>query len=128
MPGPESVSLSGNNDIDALLTGYKWDATSLTFSFPENGIWYVEEQFFDLASAEQLAVFAATALILGPVAAITEHAVSVAVVGVVALNGFQEFIDARKISVRVALDQFASVSSLSFRRQYSFPLITFEGE
>ncbi len=107
MPGPESVSLFGIYDIDALLTGYRWDTNSLTFSFPENGIWYVEEQFFDLASAEQLAVFAATALILGPVAAITEHAVSVAVVAIVALNGFQEFDDARKILTRGALDQFA---------------------
>ena len=128
MPGPESVSLSGNSDIDALLTGYRWDTNSLTFSFPENGIWYVEEQFFDIAGVGHLAVFGATAFLFGPIAAITEHAVSVAVVGVVALNGFQEFNDARKISARVALDQFASVSSLGFRRQYSFPLITFEGE
>jgi hypothetical protein len=39
MPGPQSVSLSGNVDINALLTGYRWDTSNLTYSFPDSGWW-----------------------------------------------------------------------------------------
>src|SRR4028119_153821 len=114
MAGPESISLSGNTDIDALLTEWKWDTNSLSFSFPGSGLWYVEDQFFDIATPAQLAEFAAIAFFLGPVAAITEVALSVAAVGIVALNGFEEFKEAQKEAARAALGQFSSVSGLTF--------------
>jgi Ca2+-binding RTX toxin-like protein len=114
MAGPESIPLSGNTDIDALLTGSKWDTNNLTFSFPSNGIWYVEDQFFDIATPAQLAEFAALSLILGPVAALTEVAVSTAAVAIVAMNGFQEFNAAQKDAARAALGQFSAVSGLTF--------------
>ena len=44
MAGTDTVASTGNIGIDALLTGYKWDTTSLTFSFPDSGWWYVLEQ------------------------------------------------------------------------------------
>ena len=44
MAGTETVGSAGNVEIDALLTGFRWDTTSLTYSFPESGWWYVLEQ------------------------------------------------------------------------------------
>lgn len=113
MAGPQHIDLSGNNDIDALLTEYRWDTDSLTFSFPDSGFWYVEEQFFDIATPEQLAEFAALTLLIGPVAAITEHFLSVLTVGIVSLNGFEEFNSAQKDSARAAVAQFTSVAPVS---------------
>ena len=43
MAGPQAVSLTGDDYIDALLTGYKWDTTNLSYSFPDSGIWYLLE-------------------------------------------------------------------------------------
>ncbi|MCP8941044.1 M10 family metallopeptidase C-terminal domain-containing protein [Alsobacter sp. SYSU M60028] len=113
MAGPESVSLTGNLEIDALLTGYKWDTSSLTYSFPDSGWDYVLEQFFDLATPEQLAEFAALTVLGGPEAAITEHFLSVITVGVVALNGFEEFNDAQKASARFATAQMVAVANVT---------------
>jgi hypothetical protein len=40
MPGVVSATWSGNQDIDGLLIGLKWDTTSLTYSFPTDGSYY----------------------------------------------------------------------------------------
>jgi len=113
MAGPQDVALSGNNDIDALLTGYRWDTNNLTFSFPEDGWPYVIEQFFDIATPEQIAEFLAISFFIGPVAAITEHFLSVVTVGAVSLNGFQEFNAAQKDSARAAVAQFTSIAPIT---------------
>ena len=47
MAGPQAVSLTGDDYIDALLTGYKWDTTNLSYSFPDSGIWYLLESIVD---------------------------------------------------------------------------------
>jgi len=38
--GIVSVPLSNNQDVDGLLSGYKWSATSLTYSFPGSAALY----------------------------------------------------------------------------------------
>jgi len=40
MAGPQEIPLT-STDIDALLTGYRWDTNDLTFSFPDSRWWYV---------------------------------------------------------------------------------------
>lgn len=122
MAGSQSVSVSGNSNIDALLCvdagdssiAYRWDTTSLTFSFPDSGWPYVSEQFFDIANATQLAGFAASLLIpgLGPIGAMLAFADDF-VISSVALNGFEEFTSAAKGSARFAMEQYAGVSGLT---------------
>lgn len=40
-PGPETVSLSGRIEIDALLTGFKWDRNDLNYGFPDSIFQYL---------------------------------------------------------------------------------------
>src|ERR1700722_4844271 len=40
MPSATSIAWSRNPDIDGLLIGTKWSATSLTYSFPVDGSFY----------------------------------------------------------------------------------------
>lgn len=40
MTGITSVSATGDQDIDGLLSGVRWNATNLTFSFPSSGSFY----------------------------------------------------------------------------------------
>ncbi|CAN7314325.1 M10 family metallopeptidase [Bradyrhizobium sp. LjRoot220] len=40
MASVTTVTWTGNQDIDGLLTGYKWAQTSLTYSFPADGSFY----------------------------------------------------------------------------------------
>lgn len=40
MASVTTVTWTGNQDIDGLLTGYRWAQTSLTFSFPADGSYY----------------------------------------------------------------------------------------
>lgn len=40
MASVTTVTWTGNQDIDGLLTGYRWGETSLTFSFPSDGSFY----------------------------------------------------------------------------------------
>jgi serralysin len=67
MASPVSVSDSGNPDIDALLTGYKWNSTDLTFSFPTSASQYSydgePDSFVRLTDALKDAVREALALI-----------------------------------------------------------------
>ena len=113
-PRPKKVPLSGQNQIDALLTGHKWDTNTLTFSFPESGAPYVVDQFFDLANGRELLKFGILSAVLGPaVAALKVLGSDLAVAGI-ALKGFEEFTSAQKEAARFALDQYAAVSLLSF--------------
>lgn len=124
--GSQSVAVSGNPDIDALLTvdadnseiAYKWNVSSLSFSFLDSGWPYVSQQFFDIANATQLAGFAAALLIpgLGPIGAMLAFADDF-IISAVALNGFQEFNAAEKASARFALEQFDSISGLTLSEQ-----------
>lgn len=40
MPATSSVSVSGNADIDGVLSGYKWAVNNITFSFPTSAATY----------------------------------------------------------------------------------------
>ncbi|MGE4150418.1 MAG: M10 family metallopeptidase C-terminal domain-containing protein, partial [Hyphomicrobiaceae bacterium] len=40
MPSSSNVPASGNQDIDGLLSGLKWDTNSLTYSFPDTASFY----------------------------------------------------------------------------------------
>src|SRR5262245_5310900 len=109
MPGPQSVSLTGNDDIDALLTGYKWDANDLTFSFPGSGIWYLLESIVDdldpfdiIDIALEVAANPATSLvnlleelILGPFG-------DTLIVSFFALNDFGEFTASQQAAAEAA--------------------------
>ncbi|MDX2308150.1 MAG: M10 family metallopeptidase [Hyphomicrobium sp.] len=45
---PTVVNLSGNRDIDGILWGYKWDFTTLTYSFPQNVFgWQYSQGIFE---------------------------------------------------------------------------------
>lgn len=122
MAGSQTISVSGIPEIDGLLTvdeddptiAYRWDTTSLTFSFPDSGWPYVSQQFFDIANATQLAGFAASLLIpgVGPIGALLAFADDF-IISAVALNGFQEFTGQAKLSARFAMDQYDGVSGLS---------------
>ncbi len=122
MAGSEEVSLSGDPTIDSLLVveedegqvAWRWDTTSLTYSFPDSGWWYVSQQFFDIANAAQIAGFFASLALpgVGPIGALLAFADDF-IVASVALNGFQEFNDAQKDSARFAMDQYQAVSGLS---------------
>jgi Ca2+-binding RTX toxin-like protein len=120
MADPTTISTSGINAIDALLCvdeddpslAFKWDTNSITFSFPSSGWYYVEDQFFDIATVDQLAEFTFLTLTLGVEAALIEIGVSTLVVAAVALNGFEEFNDAQKASARFAMQQYQAVSGL----------------
>lgn len=124
MAGSESTSVSGILEIDALLTvdqddsniAYRWDTTSLSYSFPESGWPYVSEQFFDIANATQLAGFAASSIFLGPIGALLVFADDF-VISTVALNGFQEFTAEAKASARFAMEQYDAVSGLTLNEQ-----------
>jgi serralysin len=67
MASPVSVSDSGDPDIDALLTGFQWNSTNLTFSFPTSASQYSydgePDSFARLTDALKDAVRAALALI-----------------------------------------------------------------
>src|SRR4051812_43798015 len=39
-PGNVAVDLTGNQDIDGILWGYKWNTTTLTYSFPTSQFAY----------------------------------------------------------------------------------------
>ena len=57
-PGNVQVDLSGNQDIDGILWGYKWDTTTLTFSYPTSadaGHCYDAIQGFQAITDEQAA-------------------------------------------------------------------------
>src|SRR5262245_44099887 len=109
MPGPQSVSLTGNDDIDALLTGYKWDSNDLTFSFPGSGIWYLLESIVDdldpfdiIDIALEVAANPATSLvnlleelILGPFG-------DTLIVSFFALNDFGEFTASQQAAAEAA--------------------------
>lgn len=122
MSAPQAVPNSGNVDIDALLTGYKWDTTTVTYSFPDSGWWYVLEQvideldFLDVIGVLGDWVSDPTAslinllqeAVLGPLG-------DTGIVGAVALNGFQEFNQAQQNAAKFALDNVSAVSGLKFQ-------------
>ena len=115
MADPKSVSRSGNPDIDGLLTGYQWNDTHLSFSFPSSGWPYVTEQLGDLASPVTIAKFIALSSIpfVGQALAL-EAVASVVTVSGLALNGFHKFNPAQQDSARRALRQFEGISNLTF--------------
>ena len=56
MPSTSSVSLTGNNDIDGILSGLKWTSPSITFSFPTSmGQYGYTETGFGAMNATQIA-------------------------------------------------------------------------
>ncbi len=125
MPATTTTQVSGNIAIDALLLvdrgnpnqAWRWDDTSLTYSFPSTGLLYVAQQFFDIGNAVQLAGFAAASA-LGPVG--LSWFLPFAddfVVSSVALNGFQQFNSQQIASARFAIEQFDSVSGLQLAEQ-----------
>ena len=65
MPSTSSVSLTGNLDIDGLLTGVKWTSPNLTFSFPTllSQYGYTVSGFEATNAAQQVAVRAILAMI-----------------------------------------------------------------
>ena len=110
MASTQPVTLSGNTDIDALLTGFKWDTSTLTYSFPDSGWWYVLEQV-----ADELDVFAVLDVLAGWLSDPTGSLINLledevlgpygdtAIVAIVSLNGFDEFNDAQKAAARFAV-------------------------
>lgn len=126
MAESESISVSGIPEIDALLTvdeddptiAYRWDTTSLTYSFPDSGFSYVFQQFFDIANATQLAGFAAAQLLpgVGPLTAILTFLDDI-VISTVALNGFEQFTEQAQNSATFAMEQYAAISGLTLTEQ-----------
>lgn len=56
MPSTSSVSFTGNNDIDGILSGIKWTSPGLTFSFPTSMSQYgYSETGFGAMNATQMA-------------------------------------------------------------------------
>jgi serralysin len=115
MAAPTPVPSSGNREVDGLLTGHRWDDTSLSFSFPGGGLPYVTEQLGDLLSPAALARFLALSAIplVGPTIALGAFG-SVVTLSALAFSGFQQFNPAQRASARLALGQFEDVSTLTF--------------
>ena len=121
MAGPQTVSLSGNTDIDALLTGYRWDTSNLTYSFPDSGWWYVLEQVADeldvvdvvgvladwLSNPTASLINLLQEAVLGPFG-------DTAIIAIVALNGFDEFNAAQQAAAKFGVQNVAAVSLVTF--------------
>jgi Ca2+-binding RTX toxin-like protein len=121
MAGPQAVSLTGDDYIDALLTGYKWDTTNLSYSFPDSGIWYLLESIVDdldpfdiidiaLAIAENPAtslVNLLEELILGPLG-------DTLIVSFFALNDFDEFTASQQAAAEAAHANLEGFTLLNF--------------
>lgn len=120
MAGPQDVSTSNNVDIDALLTLYKWDTTSISFSFPDSGWWYVLEQVFDELSLLDL-VDVVAGFVDDPTGSLINLLIDTllpfgdtAIVGIIALNGFEQFNAAQQDAARFATANFAAVAQVTF--------------
>ena len=121
MAGPQSIALSDNDYIDALLTGYKWDTTNLSYSFPDSGIWYLLESIVDdldpfdiIDVALEIAANPGTSLvnlleelILGPFG-------DSLIVSYFALNDFDEFTASQQAAAEAAHANLEGFTLLNF--------------
>jgi Ca2+-binding RTX toxin-like protein len=123
MAGPLVVSLTSDEEINALLTGYKWDTPNLTYSFPDSGWWYVLEQVADELSPLSV-VEALAAWVTDPVGKVIDTLVDAvlgpfadtAVVALLSLPGFEEFTVAEQAAAKRALDNVMSFTFLNFQK------------
>ena len=121
MAGPQAVSLTGDDYIDALLTGYKWDTTNLSYSFPDSGIWYLLESIVDdldpfdiidialeiIANPDTSLVNLLEELILGPFG-------DSLIVSYFALNDFGEFTASQQAAAEAAHANLEGFTLLNF--------------
>ena len=121
MAGPQAVSLTGDDYIDSLLTGYKWDTTNLSYSFPDSGIWYLLELIVDdldpfdiIDIALEIAANPGTSLvnlleelILGPFG-------DSLIVSFFALNDFGEFTASQQAAAEAAHANLEGFTLLNF--------------
>ena len=121
MAGPQEIPLT-STDIDALLTGYRWDTNDLTFSFPDSRWWYVLDAV--LNELDPLDVVEAFVDWLDdPVGGFID-ALGTAVLGdfdagviaVIALNGFEEFNAAQEATARFGMNSAAALTNLTFSK------------
>ena len=72
MAGSIAVNKSGNQDIDGLLWGYRWDSVNLTYAFPTSSAQYINtgytsvNGFTPLTAAQQNAYAQIIANIANP--------------------------------------------------------------
>src|SRR6185312_15531505 len=121
MAGPQEIPLT-STDIDALLTGYRWDTNDLTFSFPDSRWWYVLDAV--LNELDPLDVVEAFGdWVADPVGGFID-ALGTAVLGdydagvmaVIALNGFEEFNAAQEATARFGMNSAAALTNLTFTK------------
>lgn len=119
MAGPQEISLT-STDIDAVLTGYRWDTNDLTFSFPDSRWWYILDAV--LNELDPLDVVEALGdWLADPVGGFID-ALGTAVLGdydagviaVIALNGFEEFNAAQEATARFGMNSAAALTNLTF--------------